>query len=153
MPPPSIIVRIIRPSILVAESEEMTIWAVCRNISSRFISILAFINSFSVYPFIKGTTVIKDTVQDNPHSSLMKFFHKFYKQRIAGFQILLIRHAFLILCSEMVFFLAFRQDFSTVFYNFSKMRIDIIIILYIVFVVGWRDKQRIEVNSFYPKIF
>ena len=41
---------------------------------------------------------------------------------------------------------------AVVLYN-SKMRIDISIVLRIVFMVGRRNKKRVEINGFYSEIF
>ncbi len=41
---------------------------------------------------------------------------------------------------------------AVVLYN-SKMRIDISIVLRIVFMVGRRNKKRVEINCFYSEIF
>ena len=94
MSPPSIIGRIVRPAVLVIEIKVIPIWTVCRNIRSLWISLLVLIDPLSVHPFVKRSTMVKHTIQDYFHASLMDFLHKLCKQLIAGFQVFLIRDTF-----------------------------------------------------------
>ena len=90
--PPAIISRIIWPAVLIPETEERTVRAVRRNISSLFVSFLVFIDPFSVHPFIKRSTVVKYPIQNHFHSSPVDLFHKFPEKLVAGLQIPFIGH-------------------------------------------------------------
>ena len=154
MPPPAVIVSIIRPisRLLLKESEIASVRTVRGNECSWLIIFLIFINAFSVHPFIKRPAMVEHAVKDDSHAAPVKFFYQLDEQLVAGFQILNIRRSFLILRSKPVLRHAFCQDFSPIFHDHPIMRVYIIIILNIVFVVGRRDKQRIEVQDFHAQI-
>ena len=96
--PPSLIGRVIWPQVLVFKAEERTVRAVCRNISTFFITLLVIINSFSVHPFIKRSAVVKYTVQNHFHPSPVDLLHKFPEKFVTGLQIAFISHTADILC-------------------------------------------------------
>ena len=75
----------------------------------------------------------------------MHLFHKLNKKFIAGFQILFVRHSFLIFRGIGIFMIALCQYIPAVFNNYSIMRINVIIILNVVFVIGRRYKNWIKV--------
>ena len=126
--------------------------AVLRYIGALLIPGLILIDLFPVQPFIKRTAVIEYTVQDHFHPSFMDLFYKSDKESIAGFQIHLICNSLNIFCSMGVIFIPFRQDLSSIFYNLSIMRIDIIIVLTVVLMIGRRYKQRVKIDHIYSQI-
>ena len=66
----------------------------------------------------------------------MHFFHKLCKKLIARLEIPYIADSLLVLCSMNVVLCPFRNRLTAVSNNFPVMGIDIIVILYIIFVVG-----------------
>ena len=87
MCPPSIVRRVVRPAILIIKAEKIAVRTVSRNICSLRIAFLILIDPLSVHPFIKGTAVIKHSVKDNLHASLVNLLCQLCKQLVAGFQI------------------------------------------------------------------
>ena len=134
--PPSIVRRVIRPSVLVIEMKEGAIRAVCRNISTRCIAFLSFIDPLTIHPFIKGATVIKYSVQDHLHASLMKLLHQLRKKLITRLQILLVGNSFDIFGCMSVFPVPRSQKPITVLHDLSIMRIHVIIILCVILVIA-----------------
>ncbi len=66
----------------------------------------------------------------------MNLFHKADKEFIACLQIFLIHHAPYIALRPAVILLSLFKQRSAVFLNYGKVRINIIIILAIIFVIG-----------------
>ena len=149
MSPPSVISRIIRKTTVVFKLEKIMIRTVCRNICPLLIPGRIFINPLSVQPFIERTTVIEYAVQNHTHSTPVCLFHQFHKKCIAGFQICRICHTCNIAGSLTVVSFATFQKISLVFYNLSDMRINVLIILNIILMIGRGYKQRIKVNGIY----
>ena len=144
MCPPSIIGGIIWPPIRVIKREEVPIRTVCGNISSFWISFLVLINTFSVHPLIKRAAVIEHTVQNNLHSSSVDLCCQFCKKLITCFQILLICHTFDIFpCMGIIIVISKKDSLITIFYNPAVMWIHIIIILTVILMITWRNKNRI----------
>ena len=137
MRPPSIISRIIRPAILIMKIKEIAIRTVCRYISSRCITFLSFIYSFSVHPLIKRSTMAEYSIQNNLHATFVQFFHKLCKHLITCLQIALICHTPDIFCGMCIISILRCKQSVTVFNDLSVMRIHIIVILTVVFVVTW----------------
>ena len=152
MSPPSIVIRIVWPCILIVEFEKITVRTVCGNICSFFISWLILINPLTIQPLVKGTAVIKHTVQNDLHPPTVYLFHKFCKKTVAGFQIFLICHTTDVFCCMGIILISRCQHFPTVFYNLSIVRINIIIILYIVLMIRRRYKNRIKIYHVHAQI-
>ena len=136
MPPPAVIVWIIRPFMLIIKFEKIPIRAAGRYIRSLFICAVTFIQTFPIQPFVEGAAVIENSIQNNPHAAGMHFFHKLCKVRIAGIQVFLIHHPFPIFGRMAVIQISFCQTLSAVFRDHRQMWIDIIIILRIILVIG-----------------
>ena len=94
---------------------------------------------------MKGTAVIEYTVNNYPHSSLVTSSHKISKKGITGFQILPVGTSNAIPCRISVFRIPLLQKLSAVLHNHPQMRIDMIVVLRIVFMIGGRDKQGIKI--------
>ena len=92
MPPPAFVSTIIRPLVFIIKMKIIVIWAVCCFIGSRCIALVRAIDLFPIQPFIKGTTMIKDTIQDHTDASGMCLCDKIRKELIGCLQIFLCRH-------------------------------------------------------------
>ena len=153
MSPPSIIGRIVRPAVLVIEIKVIPIWTVCRNIRSLWISLLVLIDPLSVHPFVKRSTMVKHTIQDYFHASLMDFLHKLCKQFITCLQIPLIGHTLNkfpgmgILAVPLI-----QKAIIHILHDLAVMGIHILIILNIVLVITWRNKNRVQINNIHSQI-
>ena len=139
---------IVRPVIrvLFVEPEVAPVRAVRRYVRPLGVIILGFIYPFPVHPFIERTAMVEHTVQYDLHSPPVKFFHQPYEELVAGFQVPAVGRALLVLARFGVIGHAFGQDLSSVFQYHSVVRVDIIIILDIIFMVRRRYEQRVEVQ-------
>ena len=82
----------------------------------------------------------------------MRFLDNLCKQLIGSIQILLIGNTVDIFRCITVFHLTGLQKITPVIYDLTDMRIDIIIILYIIFMIGRRYEKRIEINDIHAQI-
>ena len=163
MSPPAIIASIVGPvfRFVLVELKKCVIGTLFRHISARLISRCAFINTLPVQPFIKGTAVVKYTVQYHPHTAPVNLLHKLRKKRIRCIQILPVRNpgniagSPLILlppvCLTAVRILKAVQKPSAILHDHTVMRIYMLIILAVVFVIGRRHKNGIKINNLHPK--
>ena len=152
MSPPSVIGIVIGPCCLIVEIKVIPIRAVSTDIGTLVISFRIFINALFVHPFIKGSAVIEDTVEDDTHASVMCLCHHLCKQFVAGFQIRLVGHTVDIAGSKPVLTLSVRKQVSLITDDFPKMGINIVIVLDIILMIGWGDKQWVKVNDLYAQI-
>ena len=152
MSPPSVIKLIIWPVMFIMELKKGMIGTVRRNVSSFFISLLMLINPLPIQPFIKRSAVIKNTIQNNLHSSAVNLFHQLDEQFIAGFQIFPAGHSLNIAACMAVIRISRPQQFSILFHNLPIMGIYIVIILDIILMIGRRYKNRVQIDHFYPQI-
>ena len=152
MPPPAVIRTVIWPSVIVMKLEIIMIFAVLRDIGAFFVSFRMFVDPLSIHPFIKGATVIEYSVQNNLHASSVRFFHYFRKKSIACLQIILIGYSVYISCGKTVLMLIVSKQLSFVMNDPAEMRINIVIILNIILMIGRRDKQRIKIYDIHTKI-
>ena len=137
MSPPAIVVIVIRPRILIIEFKEMAVWAVCIDKCTFFIAILILIDTFCVHPFIKGTAVIKYTVKDNSHPFFMHFFYEMNEKLVTCLKIAFVCDTGNIFTCVHVIIFPVWKCISLVHNNFSIMRVNIIVILNIIFMIGW----------------
>ena len=152
MSPPAIICTVIRPRMIIKKLKIIVIRTILTDIGALFISGRILINTLSVHPFIKGSAMIKHTIQNDLHATLMSLRHHLCKKLIAGFEIFLIGHAVNISGCFTILLLIGTQKLSLVMDNFSNMRINVVIILNIIFVIGRRNKQGIKINNINAKI-
>ena len=108
------------------------------------------VNMLPVKPFIKRTAVVKYAVNNDLHASFVNFFHQLCKKFITGFQILFIRYPVHIPGCMCITLISLTEQFSLIRYNHTEMRVYIIVVLYIIFMIGRRYKQRVKVNNLYP---
>ena len=152
MSPPAVVGRIVRPSVLIIELEVLMIRAVLIHISPLFIAFRILVDSLTIQPLVKGTTMVKYPIQYHANASFMSFLHYFCKKCITCFQILQIGHSVDITGGILVFILPVLQQFSLIVNDLTKMGIDIIIILNIIFMVRGRYKKRVKIDDLNPKI-
>ena len=127
--------------------EKIMIGTVLADIGTFFISFLILIDPFSVQPFIKRTTMIEHSVQNNTNVSLMCLLTQLCEQLVAGFQIPETGNTADITAGIPVVMSTLTQQFSFILQDHTIMRINIIVILNIILVIGRRYKQRIEING------
>ena len=132
---------------LVIEVEEGMIRAVLGNIRTFLIPFLIFVNPLAVHPFIEGTAVIKHAVKNHADAPLMAFRYQLGKHFIGALQILLPRHPLNIARGMSIILVSILQKFTLIPHKMPQMGIDMIIVLNIIFMVGWRYEQRIKINN------
>ena len=152
MAPPAVIKLIIRPFMLVVEMEKGTVGTVRTDIRSRLISRLFLIDPLPVHPFIKGSAMIKYPVQNNLHPPAVSLLHQLNKKLIAGFQVFLSGYTIDILGRLDIILCPMGQQFSLIHHDLSKMRINIVIVLNIIFMIGGGYKQRIEIDHIHSQL-
>ena len=152
MSPPAVVAWIIGPAVGIMEIEIASVGTVLTHISALFIPFGIFVNSFPVQPLIKGTAMVEYTVYNNVHPPFMGFLHHPDKQFVACFQIGIIRHPVHIFCGKPIFPLPRRQQLPLFLHNFTEMRVNIIIILNIIFMVGRRNKQGIKIDNLHAQL-
>ena len=152
MPPPSVVKFIVRPAVFIVKFKKTAVGAVLGNISSLLITCHMLIEPFSVQPFVKRSTMIKDTIQNNLHASAVDFLYKVCKKLIARLKVLFIDHPLDIFARMGIILIPLLQALSAIFYDDSIMRIYIVIILAVVLMIGRRYKDRIQIQYFYPQI-
>ena len=96
--------------------------------------------------------MVKYSVKDHPHAPAVDLFHQTDEQFIAGFQIFQISDPLLVQFCVCIVHGPFRQDFLPVLDKDSKMRINIIVILDIILMVGGRYKQRVKINHLHTQL-
>ena len=81
MPPPPVIIGIIRPFLfsVLQEMKIITVRTARSYIRARLIILLVLIDPLPVHPFIKGTAVIKHTVQNDLHPASVKLLNQLNK--------------------------------------------------------------------------
>ena len=96
--------------------------------------------------------MIKHTVQNDPHATPVQLFDQTDKELIRCFQVRLVRHACDIPGCIFILRLPVFHQLTIIFDDLSKMRIDIIIVLNIVFVIRWRYKKRVEIDDLHTEL-
>ena len=96
--------------------------------------------------------MIKHTIQNHLHPTTANFLQETCKPCIAGLQVFKADHPLPIHFGLPVIFSAVRQRSSPVFCNQSQMRVNIIIILGIIFMIGRRYKDRIQIQHFHSQL-
>ena len=135
MSPPAVIEFIVRPAVFIMELKKAVIRAVSTDKCAFFVARLIFIDPFPIQPFVKGSTMVKYTVQDHFHASFVDRFHQLDEQLIAGFQIFFVGHTVNISFGMGIVFVPVCQQIALVMNDLSKMRIHIVIILNVILVV------------------
>ena len=110
------------------------------------------INAFPVHPFIEGSAVIKNSVQNHLHPTSVQLFYQSYKKLIAGLKIIQSCHTVDIACGTDIILFPIPHQFSFITDDLSEMRVNIIVILNIILVVGRGDKKGIKINHLHPQV-
>ena len=113
---------------------------------------LGFIDPLPIQPFVKGSAVVEHTVQDHLHPPLVHLFHQPDEKFIAGFQIPDVSGSLLIFLRADIVIGAFRKRIPAVLHDPPIMRIDVIIVLYVIFMIGRRYKKRVKIDHFDAKV-
>ena len=150
--PPAFVGTVIRPCLLILKMKIIPVRTVRRKIRPLCIAFRFFVDSFPVQPLMKRSAVIKHTVQNHLHAPVMNFLYKICKPGVASLQIFLIHYPLLIDARLPVIFSTVRQRSSPVFCDQSQMRINVIIILGIIFMIGRRYKDRIQIQHFHSQL-
>ena len=138
VPPPAVVTSVVGPARVPAleKFKEIPVGAVRGDISSLFIPLLALVDPFPVHPLVKRTTMVKNAVEDDFHSPPVKLFHKLDKKLVTGLQVFPVRHPLLIFRRIYIFLHAHRERLSAVLHDDTKMRVNVVVVLDIVLVVG-----------------
>ena len=134
MPPPAIIIIIIRP-VFGIKFKEIPVWTVSRNICPGLIASFLGIQLLLVHPFIERAAVVKNSVKYNLHAPPVHFGNKCCKETVAGLQVSLISYAVPVSYSVSIIYITVCKQFTLIIRDNGKMRIYIIIILNIIFMV------------------
>ena len=138
MAPPAVVGIVAGPCVILIELKKRMVRAVLRDVRPSFIVAGHLVKQFSVQPFVKGTAVIKHAVQDDLHPPAVNLSHKPCKKCVTGLQILLCRASYHILGRLAVIGGPALQRLSAVLHNHAVMRINMVIILAVILVIGWR---------------
>ena len=104
------------------------------------------IDLLAVQPSVERTAVVKYAVQDHADASHMRFPHEIGEQSVAGLEIGGVRHSGPVFAGLRIVFGAERKDLLRIVHYFAKMRVNVAVILRVIFVVGWRYEDGIEVD-------
>ena len=152
MTPPAVIGLVIRPGRLILEIKVVAIRTVAVNVGAGLISLRIFVDALAVEPLIKRAAVVEHAVQNDLHAAAMRLLHDLRKQLVAGLKIRLVRHAVNISGRLAILALALGKKLPVVRNDLAKVRIDIIIVLNVIFVIGRRNKEGIEVDHLDAKV-
>ena len=150
--PPAVVIIIIGPLVGVVEFEEIPVGALLRHIGALLVIPVALIEALPVQPFVEGSAVVEHAVQQDAHAPLVDLLHEVDEKLVAGLQILLIHHALDILRGLLVVQLAGGQKLPAVIFYHCKMRIDIVVVLAVILMVGRGYENRIHIDNFHAQI-
>ena len=136
IPPPALIIAVVWPLSLLPELEKASVRAVRRHICPLFVAFCILIDAFPVHPLIERSAVVEHTIEDHLHSPSVRLRHHFGKQFIGRLKVRLVRHTIHIPGRQTILIRSLRQKLSHILHDPSKMRIDIIIILNVIFMIG-----------------
>ena len=153
MTPPAVVRPVSWPCFItvVVKLEKAVVRAVLGKICSRLIISGTLVNLLLIQPFIKGTAVVKHTIQDHLHSPSVDLLNQLRKQGVAGFQIFSGCRTGHIPLRLSVVRSIFIHQLSSVFDNPAKMRINVLIILAVILMVRRRYKNRVQINSLHSQ--
>ncbi len=118
-----------------------------------FVALFVEVNALPVQPFMERTAMVENAVYNHLYSQGMHLFHKAGKVLVGLFQIGFIRYpAYIFGGVAVVLFPALHTVSHVVFYN-REVRVDIVVVLRVVLVVGGRNEKGIEVHRLHAQIF
>ena len=97
--------------------------------------------------------MVEYAVQDHPDPAHMRLSDQIREQSVAGFEVGRVCHARLVTLRFEVVNRPSGQDLAVVVHYFAKVRVNVVVILGIVFVIGWRNKDRIEIDDLHAEVF
>ena len=147
MAPPSVVIGIVRPLMDIIKLKEVPIGAVLRDVGALFIVAIALVDALPIQPFIEGSAVIENTVQQHTYAALVHLLHEMDEEFVAGLQIFLADHALNILRCLGIIQLAWRKQVAAILFDHCIVGIDIVVILTIVLVIGRGHEYRVHVND------
>ena len=154
--PPFFITVIIRPIgfRLFGKFKILSIWTLValKGTERIRISLSRLIEKRGIHIAMKGSAVIKNTVNNNPHSSGVTSHHKVPKKGITGFQVCFLGTANAVFTCLSVLRLSRKKHFSSIFNKPPQVRIDMVIILCVIFVIGGRYEKRVKVQNLNAKV-
>ena len=113
---------------------------------------LAEVNSLMVHPFVERTAVVEYTVQDDMHIPAVNLLAKGGEQGVALLQIFHAGYPADILRGIAVMLFPGLHFMIHIIGDNAEMRIDMLIVLAVIFMAGRGDKDRIQVQGFNAQI-
>ena len=98
---------------------------------------------------MKRAAVIEYAVNYDAHSSLVTGCDKVLKKAVACFEIFPVCTAHAIFLGFSIVRFLFGKHSAVIPHNAAKMRINMVIILCIILMIGGRDKERIKIQHFH----
>ena len=136
MVPPALVRGIVRPGILILKMKVPPVRAVCADVSPLLPFAGMLIDLLPVKPAVEGSAVVEHTVQDDLHATGMYLAYKIRKVRIRRLQVFLPCRPADIALRIPVLRASVGQKRSFVLHKPGKMRIDVLVILCIILVIG-----------------
>ena len=96
--------------------------------------------------------MVEHAVEDDLHPAAVNLLHEMGKILVGRPQVLRIRDAVDEALRVHVVHIAFLQELSPVADDFGQMRINVVVVLDIVFMIGRGDKDRVEVDHFHAQL-
>ena len=150
MLPPSGVITVHRP-LVAFEFKEVMVWAFPADKGAVRIPFSSVIDLLPVKPFVEGSAVIEDAVEDDLHTAFMHLFDKLDKKAVAGLKVHRVSHTCDIAGGVPVVQVPLPESIPLIPDDLSKMRIHMIVILCIIFMGRRRDKNRIQIEGFYSE--
>ena len=119
---------------------------------TRLETCLAQINPLMIHPFVEGAAVIEYAVQNDAHAAAVQFPAQDRKQFITLFQVFHTGNPADIFRRVTVVLFPGLHNMVHIIGNDAEMRINMLVILAVVFVAGRRNKNRVEVQDLDPQI-
>ena len=113
---------------------------------------LALVKSLSVEPFMKGSAMVENAVQNDAHPSCVRLLYQLCEKCIRGGKVFVRCCARDIKRCGFIRFGIRRQNRTAFSDDFPEMGVDMPIILRIVFMIAWRNKKRIEIKHLYAQL-
>ena len=113
---------------------------------------LSQIDPLVVHPLVEGSAVVEHAVQDDAHAAAVKFLAEGGEERVALFQVFHAGDAADILRRVAVMLFPGLHDMIHIVGDDAEMRINMLVILAVVFVAGRGDKDRVQVEDLNPQV-
>ena len=90
--------------------------------------------------------MIENAVYDDPHSARVNFLYELGKVRVAFFEVFMRGYPLYISGRIAVVMLPELHAVVQIILDYRDMRVDMVVVLCVVFMVGGRNEQRVEIN-------